>query len=218
MFAKRSGTTVSGKGLLKACIFTMTIAAVSLLAGCGGGGGSQSSTNNAPLDTTSTVAPNVKVRTATLLNTITSEAPGQIVVHGVPTEKIGDVIITSKTALKISEISDVDSNGNTTISGTVPDLGDVFKNLDINIQHTLSPDQFVPADSSVTVAAVTPTSEAAANNPSNKTAQSVKTTTATVSTQLKVSLTKKINSAVSGSLDVTLSPTLDYKVANAKVT
>lgn len=193
--------------------FFLKVLALLLVGTLGACGSDEIATpQNSPIEVKTVIAANASVLSESQLQTISSEMPGQLVFNGTPNVKVGDVLITQHTVLKVTGISALDENGKTAIVGVVPDLSDVFKSLEINVTgYNPTPDQFIPEDSSVTVVQDT-SMQATVNKLLSRILP--KSSSLLTSTTLKATLSQKVNSAVSGSLTISISPKLDYNVTS----
>ena len=142
---------IESAALLRIVRLTVMLA-FGVMTGCGGGGGDTSvgaapgPTNSAPA-VQSSLKTNVRVLSAAELASVRSEAPGTVVMTAPVSVAVGDVLMTTQSALKVTGIDAPAADGSVAVHGTVPDLSDVFSALTISVTgYAPAPAEFVPAE------------------------------------------------------------------------
>lgn len=127
---------------------TLAVTLLFALNACGGGGGETTTAPGSPtasINTSAELAPSVKKLTASDPG-IVSEAAGGVVFAGDPHLAVGQIILTQRTAIKITRVAQ-QADGTFALEGTVPDISEVFNKLSIGLSNlNLQPSDFTPAE------------------------------------------------------------------------
>ncbi len=210
-------------GLLSLSRRLATITALCLVASCGGGGGGGDTpappaasppppppvTPAPAITVAATVAPGTVVLSGTDLQSITAQAPGSITTTAPSTPQVGDVVVTDQVAIKVASVAR-STSGATVLTGDTPALSDALSSLTIDVDgYVPTPDQFVPAGGDVTV--VDAPGAALAASRSRAAGGAARRPTA-VTVNLSKSFSVPLSGALTGTLDISIAPTLDYHV------